>query len=397
MTSAPTFASTYVSPLLSGPSAVHGAVAGTGPDAPVAAHYGQPVAEQRALEEGTAVVDLSHRGVVAVSGAERLSWLHILTSQKLDQGLAPGASTETLFLDVQGRIEFDCHLVDDGATAWLTVEPGENEALADWLNKMRFAARVEIADRTGEVVVVGAHGDVPAWDGREDVVRWRDPWPAIGEGGHPYTADPDPAHHPAAGWAWSEYLVPAAELAGWPDALPEGLTLAGVFAAEALRIAALRPRHGVDTDERTIPHEVDLVRTAVHLSKGCYKGQETVARVHNLGHPPRRLAFLQLDGSGHTLPGTGADVVVRPEGGTAEAGTARPVGTLTSAALHHEMGPIALAILKRNTDPEAGLLVREGTAEDGWTFTAAAQETVVSPQAGKAVGRPSGFIRRGGR
>lgn len=139
------------------------------------------------------------------------------------------------------------------------------------------------------------------------------------------------------------------------------------------------------------------MRTAVHLSKGCYKGQETVARVHNLGHPPRRLAFLQLDGSGHTLPGTGADVVVRPEGGTAEAGTARPVGTLTSAALHHEMGPIALAILKRNTDPEAGLLVREGTAEDGWTFTAAAQETVVSPQAGKAVGRPSGFIRRGGR
>jgi folate-binding protein YgfZ len=153
----------------------------------------------------------------------------------------------------------------------------------------------------------------------------------------------------------------------------------------------------VDTDDRTIPHEVDLVRTAVHLDKGCYKGQETIARVHNLGHPPRRLAFLQLDGSGHILPEPGADVIVRPESGTADAGSARSVGTLTSAALHHEMGPIALAILKRNTDPEAGLLVREGNAEDGWSFTAAAQETIVSPQAGKAVGRATGFVRRGGR
>jgi tRNA-modifying protein YgfZ len=384
---------TYTSPLLSGPDAIHGAVAGTGPDAPVAAHYGQPVAEQRALAAGTAVVDLSHRGVVTVSGPERLSWLHVLTSQRLDRGVEPGTSTETLFLDVQGRIEFDCHLVDDGTTTWLTVEPGENVGLADWLTKMKFASRVEIADRTGEVAVVGTTGDVPAWDERDDVVRWRDPWPAIGEGGFPYTVDPDPARHPAADWSWSEYLVPVSEL----GVLPEGFTPAGVLAAEGLRIAALRPRHGVDTDDRTIPHEVDLVRTAVHLDKGCYKGQETIARVHNLGHPPRRLAFLQLDGSGHTLPAPGADVIVRPESGTADAGTARSVGTLTSAAQHHEMGPIALAILKRNTDAEAELLVREGNAEDGWSFTAAAQEVVVSPQAGKAVGRATGFVRRGGR
>ncbi len=388
---------TYTSPLLSGPQAVHGAVAGSGPDAPVAAHYGQPVAEQRALDAGTAVVDLSHRGVVTVSGPERLSWLHVLSSQKLDRGVTPGTSTETLFLDVQGRIEFDCHLVDDGGTTWLTVEPGENVGLADWLKKMQFASRVEIADRTGEVAVIGTTADVPAWDDRDDVVRWRDPWPAIGEGGFPYTVDPDPAHHPAADWSWSEYLLPASELPTWPESLPEGLTLAGVLAAEALRIAALRPRHGVDTDDRTIPHEVDLVRTAVHLDKGCYKGQETIARVHNLGHPPRRLAFLQLDGSGHVLPDSGADVIVRPESGTADAGTARSVGSLTSAAQHYEMGPIALAVLKRNTDPEAALLIREGNAEDGWSFTAAAQETIVSPQAGKAVGRATGFVRRGTR
>ena len=168
------------------------------------------------------------------------------------------------------------------------------------------------------------------------------------------------------------------------------------MSSEALRVAALRPRQGMDTDERTIPHEVDLVRTAVHLDKGCYKGQETIARVHNLGRPPRRLTFLQLDGSGHTLPAPGSDVVARPETED-QAATARPVGTLTSVALHHEMGPIALAMLKRNTDPEAELLVRNGSAEDGWSFTAATQETVVSPQAGQVLGRQTGFLRKGGR
>lgn len=378
-----------------------GAVAGNGPDAPVAAHYGQPIAEQRALAEGTAVVDLSHRGVVTVTGPDRLTWLNVLTSQKLDR-LAAGVSSETLFLDIQGRIEFDCHLVDDGETTWLTVEPGENAGLADWLEKMRFASRVEVADRTGEIAVLGSTAEVPGWDLGGDsvaVARWQDPWPAISEGGFPYTDDPDPAHHPAADWSWNEYLVPAPAPAltqSLEENLPEGWTLAGTMASEALRMAALRPRHGVDTDERTIPHEIDLVRTAVHLEKGCYKGQETIARVHNLGRPPRRLTFLQLDGSGHTLPTPGSDVVVRPETED-QAASARSVGTLTSVALHHEMGPIALAMLKRNTDPEAELLVRGGSAEDGWSFTAATQETVVSPQAGQVVGRQTGFLRKGSR
>ena len=119
--------------------------------------------------------------------------------------------------------------------------------------------------------------------------------------------------------------------------------MAGMWAAEALRVAAWRPRLGFETDQRTLVQEVDWLRTAVHLHKGCYRGQETVARVHNLGRPPRRLVFLHLDGSGHTLPERGAEV---------EAG-GKVVGRLTSVARHHELGPIALAVIKRNTSLDA--------------------------------------------
>ena len=123
--------------------------------------------------------------------------------------------------------------------------------------------------------------------------------------------------------------------------------MAGLWAAEALRVAAWRPRLGLETDHRTIVHEVDWLRTAVHLHKGCYRGQETVARVHNLGRPPRRLVFLHVDGSGHVLP---------PEGAEVYAGD-RVVGHLTSVGRHHTDGPIALALIKRNTDPTLDLIV----------------------------------------
>jgi folate-binding protein YgfZ len=137
--------------------------------------------------------------------------------------------------------------------------------------------------------------------------------------------------------------------------------LAGTWASEALRVAAWRPRLGFETDHRTIAHEVDWLRTAVHLHKGCYRGQETIARVHNLGRPPRRLVFLHLDGSGHTLPERGGEVFADGE---------RPVGLLTSVARHHEHGPIGLALVKRNVPVEAVLTVGG---------VSASQEVVVAP------------------
>ncbi len=229
---------------------------------------------------------------------------------------------------------------------------------------MRFALRVEIEDRTGQWAVLGATGPVP---GLPATVVWRDPWPHVAPGGWSYAVLDGP--HPGEERTWWEHLVPRDEL----DALTLDLPLAGAWAAEALRIAAWRPRRGAETDERTIPHELDLLRTAVHLAKGCYKGQETVARVHNLGHPPRRLVLLDLDGSEHTLPAAGAEVVAGE----------RTVGRVTSVQLHHEQGPIALAVLKRTVDPAAELVVTDG--EQRW---AAAQQVVVPPDAGPG-GRPA--------
>ncbi|WP_141578641.1 folate-binding protein YgfZ [Actinomadura sp. WMMA1423] len=311
------------SPLLQSP----GAVAADAPDQEVAAHYGDPAREQRALEDGTAFVDRSNRGVVRVSGPDRLSWLHSLLSQHLD-GLRPSEPTEALLLSPNGHIEHHLFLVDDGEAVWAHVEPGTAPALAEFLDRMRFMLRVEVADVSDEyMVVTGPSG----------------------------LADGGPSWPDVAGT--TTRIVPRGQF-------PSDLRPAGMWAYEALRIAEHRPRFGLDTDHRTIPHEAGYVETAVHLNKGCYRGQETVARVHNLGRPPRRLVFLHLDGSVDRLPAHG-DPVEIPGG--------RTIGFVGSAARHHELGPIALALVKRNVPVDAELLAGG---------VAAAQEVVVSPETG---------------
>ena len=316
----------YASPLLALPRAV----AGDGMDAPVAAHYGSFFGEQRTLEAGDGFVDLSHRGVVRVSGPDRLTWLHSLTSQYLE-GLPSGLPTAALILSPQGHVEHAMYGVDDGTAFTAHVEPGEAPALVDWLMRMRFMMRVEVHDVTDEVAVT-----------------WR---PAARIDGAPYS-----------GYTF----VPRADLAAYAEAAGPAC---GMWAFEALRIARGEPRLGLDTDHRTIPNEAGWIGTAVHLDKGCYRGQETVARVHTLGRPPRRLTLLHLDGSDNRLPERGSDLLNGD----------RSVGFVGSSARHHELGPIALAMVKRNVPVETALVV------DG---LAAAQEVIVDPDAGLHV-RPS--------
>jgi folate-binding protein YgfZ len=371
--------SSPVSALLALPGAVAmvGAVPAeaAGPAA-VAAHYGDPVAEQRMLAVGRAIVDLSDRGVITVTGPDRLTWLDSLTSQAL-ASLAPGQSAETLLLDPNGRLEHSIRLVDDGVTAWLLVEAAQTAALAAWLDRMRFMLRVEVADVSPQWAVLGqlqpAGADLLVAPAAPNGVplAWHDPWSAVQTGGWQYAADEG---HPAPQFSAVELLVERARLAEVAAAARAGtLAVAGTLALEALRIAAWRPRFGTEVDERTIPHELDWLRSAVHLSKGCYRGQETVAKVHNLGHPPRRLVMLHLDGSDALLPAHGASVLL----------DGAPVGTVTSSARHHELGPIALAVVKRSLDPSAALVVEaDGVA------VAAAQQTIVPTDAGATAGVP---------
>lgn len=307
------------SPLLESP----GAVAADRPDEEIAAHYGEPSQEQRALAAGKAFVDRGNRGVVRISGPDRLKWLHSLLSQSFE-GLAPFTPTEALLLSPKGHIENHLFVIDDGEAVWAHVEPGAASGLVSFLDSMRFMLRVEVQDVSDEYAVI---------------------------------TGPD-----AEGLAWPDAEGTFTRIAPRGD-FPE-LRPAGLWAYEALRIAAYRPRFGLDTDHRTIPHEVGLVETAVHLNKGCYRGQETVARVHNLGRPPRRLVFLHLDGSVDRLPAQG-DPVEIPGG--------RAIGTVGTSARHHELGPIALALVKRNTPVDAELLAGG---------VAAAQEVVVSPDTG---------------
>ncbi|WIE54280.1 folate-binding protein YgfZ [Curtobacterium sp. MCBD17_003] len=342
----------------------------------VAAHYGNPLGEQRLLERGRAVVDLGTYGVVTVTGPDRLSWLNSMTTQLL-LGLAPGVPTETLVLDASGRLEHAARVVDDGTTTWLVTDPGDAAPLAAWLTSMRFMLRVDVADRSAEHRVVGAFADAPL-AAVAPVVTWTDPWAAIAVGGWSYA---DPSDHPGRDWSLRLAVLTPADAAALAAS---DVPVAGTLALEALRIAAWRPRLA-DADERTIPHELDWMRSAVHLDKGCYRGQETVAKVHNLGHPPRRLVLLHLDGSQGVLPAPGA--VVRAQSDDAE------VGRVTAVATHHELGPIALAVVKRTVDPTAVLVT---DAED--TVVTAAQQVIVPPSAGATADVPRmprlGAVRR---
>jgi folate-binding protein YgfZ len=293
-----------------------------GPDKGAIWHFGEPNKEQRALLEGKAWADLSHLAIVAVSGEDRLKWLHDLTTQHLLE-FQMGSWTSALILDPQGHVEYQFSLVDDGTTTFIVLDPHFAEGLITYLNKMRFMLKVEVRDASSEFAVLRAPG-------------------VANEVGGPFA------------------LVPRAELEEMKTAFDANATQVGTWALDAERVAAGRPRHGFDTDAKSIPNELGVIHGAVHMNKGCYRGQETVAKVYNLGKPPRRLVMLHLDGHAVVMPPTGTPVM----NGEVQ------VGFLGTVARHHELGPIALAIVKRNTPVDAELTV-EGVA--------ASQQIIVEP------------------
>ena len=378
-------------------------------------HFGDPSGEQWALEAGRALVRRPDLAVISVEGADRLTWLTSLASQ-IVTGLVPGASRELLILSPEGRVEHWAGASDDGEALHLIVERADLSGFVAFLDSMRFALRVSVAERDVAVfssVRAGANTPeaVAALPGH--LWTWEDPWPGVTDGGaayfqgerHPGARTPmmfhavsrDAADEFEAAWLAGGAASGAAEAHAAPSSAPPGARSstpspaggkrrrAGYLAWEAMRIAAWKPRLGRETDARAIPPEVDWLRSAVHTAKGCYRGQETIARVINLGRPPRRLTYLQLDGSRGDLPAPGTPITV---GG-------RQVGVITSSARHADEGPIALALIARAV-PVSTVFDIDGVAAAQEEIVPVHGKSSVSPQTrpGADLSREAG--QRGG-
>ncbi|MHC9294446.1 YgfZ/GcvT domain-containing protein [Mycobacterium sp. LTG2003] len=312
----------------------------TGPDAGAVWHYGDPLGEQRAAADDAVLVDRSNRAVLTLTGKDRQTWLHSISTQHVS-ALPDGAVTENLSLDLQGRVEDHWLQTELGGTTYLDTEPWRGEPLLAYLRKMVFWADVQV--EPADLAVLSLLGPAVA---KGPVLK------ALGLATLPdeLTAVALPgggfARRLAAPGTELDLIVPPDQIEAWKARLAEaGVRLAGVWTYEAHRVAARRPRLGLDTDERTIPHEVGWIGTAVHLDKGCYRGQETVARVHNLGRPPRMLVLLQLDGASE-----------RPAVGDPVLAGGRTVGRLGTVVDHVDDGPIALALLKRALPADTALV-----------------------------------------
>ena len=280
-----------------------------GPDKGAIWHFGEPNKEQKALVAGDAFAQLINKSVITITGEDRLTWMHALTTQHLEK-LNPGEWKEALILDAQGHVEEQLFLVDDGSILWIHTEKERAAGLVNYLEKMKFMLRVDVKDVSDEYTVLRAPGNADSVGG-------------------PYA------------------LVPRTELADTIEAFKQSHSEVGMWALEAERVAAGRARLLFETDHKSIPNELGFLNTAVHMNKGCYRGQETVAKVFNLGQPPRRLVLLHMDGSMVAMPSHGAKVEF----------DGKEVGFIGTMARHYELGPIALAVIKRNVPLDAVLIV----------------------------------------
>lgn len=276
-------------------------------DEQVAWHYGDPFAEQRLLAAGRGFVDFSNRSVIRLTGPDALGYLNSLTTQKLNS-FSIGDSALTLNLSPQGFVLDEIRVTATEAGLWLTGESERGSELFSYLTNMRFRSKVEVVDETANFACVWSPS------ARSDYSNWTSPFD---QGGF-------------------EFLVPRNELEAVVGQEP-----VGTWAYEAWRVAARIPRLGVESDHHTLPHELGWIGPAVHLNKGCYRGQETVSKVERMGQPPRRLIQLLLDGS-EDLPSHGAEVKL--EGAS--------VGWIGTAVQHYELGPIASAVVKRTAAEE---------------------------------------------
>ncbi|MCS6800328.1 MAG: aminomethyltransferase family protein [Chloroflexota bacterium] len=312
--------------------------------------YGDPIAEARAVRERAGLADRSDRGKVRLAGPDRVAFLQALVTNDVS-AVAPGRGIYALGLNHKGQIAAEFPILPWGETLLLAVEPEERAFVIGWLRRFKLRRKVEIADVTESIGLLSLVGPaapaiLAAWLGEplileRDAVAERE-WRGaplllagnrdLGEIGYDLYLPSDKTAE-----AWE-----ALRAAGNPR--PFGRT-----AWEALRIEAGTPRYGPELNESTLPPEAQLETRAISYTKGCYPGQEIVARIKNRGHVNRFLRGLQFD------PGP-----VPAPGAALWAGD-RHVGAVTSAALSPTLGlPIALAYLRREVVPGERVRLDDG-------------------------------------
>ncbi|MDR1442357.1 MAG: hypothetical protein LBJ02_08235 [Bifidobacteriaceae bacterium] len=358
------------------------------------------LADQRAFASGQPVFAVPDAaGLVKISGPDSVRLLSALTTLPPDRAPAPGGS-EALLLDGHGHILFGLMVLAEGPDL-LILTDGSPRALADVINSRRFRLQAEAAPQDEDLIVVTpspmrASGQTGSTTGPAARLTAVDNWPHCGQQPE---ADQGPAGpsgpslasrqiwpryalaRPHPGQSWAGLTIEAFTGSSIQSRLEQldhlGYRQIDAASLEALRIAAWRPLATHEAaDGKTLPHELDWLRTTTPMNSGCYPGQETVAKIINAGKPPRRLVFLHLDGSQAALPAAGAAVHANQSA----------VGHITSAGIHYEKGPIALALVKRSLSPEASLAVAVPQAAGGLI---AAAQTVIVPVSGESDARPS--------
>jgi folate-binding protein YgfZ len=302
----------------------------------VARDFGDPGAEYRATRTGVGLFDVSYVGKLRVTGRDRVRFLHNMLSNDI-RNLATGSGCQAVLLTHQGRMESDVFVYADDAAIWLECPPAGTLRVLDTLRKYVVSDQVEIEDRTADLAILSCQG-------LEARLRLREITGSVVEDsselGHRVPGEPASVQRivrrDRTGCGGFDLWVPAAESpAVWCRlAATPGIFPAGHDALNVLRTEAGIPWYGVDMRETNLPMEFALDR-AVSLNKGCYRGQEIVARVTHRGHLDRRLGGIVVD----------SEEV--PSEGTAVFADGSKVGEVSSAVFSPRLRkPLALAVLR---------------------------------------------------
>ncbi|HLM84681.1 MAG TPA: glycine cleavage T C-terminal barrel domain-containing protein [Solirubrobacteraceae bacterium] len=298
--------------------------------------------EHRALLEGCGLLDRSERGKLALSGEGAIEFLNGQVTNDLAT-LGPGEGCYAAFLTHKGKMLGDVRILLVGELL-LDTERVALQALFDMIRRFKVGYDVQLHKRTlerGLLSLIGPQaeaivaGDRASFERLANTEHANAPLQVDGIGALAVRTD-----------VGIDLLCDAADTAALAGVLSaRGATTISQETAECLRVERGRPRYGVDLDDSVIPQEGGLNERAVSFTKGCYVGQETVARLYYKGKPNRHLRGLLLSG-----PAASGEQLLLGE---------RPVGRVGSVALSPTLGAIALALMRREAEPGSVVSVGE--------------------------------------